>query len=497
MNPASPKPAPTPARHLPSDTEQLLEARAGDGRSRVGIYFRLLGPGWLQSALKLGGGTMTASLYLGVVSGFSLLWVQPLALFLGIIMLWGLGYVVMSTGLRPFRAITDHVNPVLGWGWVLAALASSMIWDLPQYTMTHGVVAQNLLPAVFGDGAILGGVGGKVVVSALVLVFCTAVAWSYDVERPASRVFDNILQAMVWLITISFIGVVAKLSWSADLDLGAALKGLLWPDFSLLNSPTKTFEPLLAQLGAAERIFWERTMVGTQRDLIIASAAGVAGVNGTLLFGYSVLRRKWGREFLLFSRVDLLMGMLLPVTIASSCVVIAGAHQFHTVVQESLVAPAESEVQPPAKQVLEYEQILSARVRYSAGQAGETLTDAEAAARVAGLSTAEKRLAAAMVTRDAYELAASLEPLTGAVLAHFVFGLGVVGMCVSSIILHMTVCGIIFCEMRNLPHGGLTYRLGSLAASVGVLGPFIWDKAAFWLAIPVAVFSYTLIPLTY
>src|SRR5690606_15276380 len=126
--------------------------------------------------------------------------------------------------------------------------------------------------------------------------------------------------------------------------------GLFWPDLSVLNTPAKTYEALLAPLGAVERAYWEGLLVGTQRDLIIAAAAGNAGVNGTLLFGYSLLRRKWGREFLLFSRVDLLVGMLIPVTVASSCVVIASAHQFHTVVQEALVTPAAAEVQPAAKQ---------------------------------------------------------------------------------------------------------------------------------------------------
>src|ERR1044071_245754 len=71
-----------------SDTELLLAARAEAGPRKYWTYFRLLGPGWLQSGLKLGGGTMTSSLYIGLLSGFTLLWVHPLAMFLGIIMLW-------------------------------------------------------------------------------------------------------------------------------------------------------------------------------------------------------------------------------------------------------------------------------------------------------------------------------------------------------------------------------------------------------------------------
>ena len=50
--------------------------------ARLGGYVSLSGPGWLQSALTLGGGSLTGSLYLGVLAGFSMLWLQPLAMIL-------------------------------------------------------------------------------------------------------------------------------------------------------------------------------------------------------------------------------------------------------------------------------------------------------------------------------------------------------------------------------------------------------------------------------
>jgi Mn2+/Fe2+ NRAMP family transporter len=480
-----------------SDTELLLAARGQAGPRKFWTYFRLLGPGWLQSGLKLGGGTMTSSLYIGLLSGFTLLWVHPLAMLLGIIMLWALGYVIMNTGLRPFRAITDHVNPVLGWGWVIAALLSSMVWDLPQYAMAHGALAQNLLPSIFGANGLLGDFGGRLGVSILVLALCTTVTWSYDHRGVGLRFFDVALQALVWIKTLAFVGVVIRLAISESVAWGDVFRGLFIPDLALLDLPAKSYEKLLGPLTAGGREYWSALLVDKQRDLIIASAATAAGVNGTFLFGYSVWRRKWGKEFLMFSRLDLIAGMLLPVTITSSCVVIAGAHQFHTVYQAALISQEPGAKPPPAKRVAEYNELLRGRVLHAAAQSNETLSTAEIESLKQVLPIEEKRVAAAVVTRDAFELAASLEPLTGPFIAHFVFGFGVLGMCFSSIILHMTVCGMIFCEMRNVPHTGWTYKLGSLAASVGALGPFLWSKAAFWLAIPVAVFSYTLIPLTY
>ena len=111
-----------------SDRELLREAVDRGFFATIGAYLRLSGPGWLQSAITLGGGSLGSSLYLGVLGGYGLLWVQPLAMILGIVMLSAIGYVTLSTGERPFRAINEHVNPVLGWGWALAVAAAS--WAL-------------------------------------------------------------------------------------------------------------------------------------------------------------------------------------------------------------------------------------------------------------------------------------------------------------------------------------------------------------------------------
>ena len=108
-----------------SDRQLLAEAQAKGTGSTLWAFFKMSGPGWLQSAITLGGGSLASSLYLGVIGGFALLWVQPFAMVLGIIMLSAIGYVTLSTEERPFRAINEHVNPVLGWGW---ALAVAMAW---------------------------------------------------------------------------------------------------------------------------------------------------------------------------------------------------------------------------------------------------------------------------------------------------------------------------------------------------------------------------------
>ena len=133
---------------LEADRKLLADARSRGRIATTGAFFKLSGPGWLQSALTLGGGSLASSLYLGVLAGVSMMWLQPLAMILGIIMLSAIGYVTMSTGERRFRANNNHVNPVLGWTWLLASMAANMVWALPQYSLMYGVLEQNLLPGV-------------------------------------------------------------------------------------------------------------------------------------------------------------------------------------------------------------------------------------------------------------------------------------------------------------------------------------------------------------
>ncbi len=73
------------------DRRIIEDAQAKGRLATLGAYFRLSGPGWLQSAITLGGGSLGSSLFLGVLAGFLLFWVQTLALIMGIIILSAVG----------------------------------------------------------------------------------------------------------------------------------------------------------------------------------------------------------------------------------------------------------------------------------------------------------------------------------------------------------------------------------------------------------------------
>ena len=64
-----------------SDEVRLNAAHEGGVFKTLLTYARLSGPGWLQSAITLGGGSLAGALFLGVLTGTRLLWVQlPLRL---------------------------------------------------------------------------------------------------------------------------------------------------------------------------------------------------------------------------------------------------------------------------------------------------------------------------------------------------------------------------------------------------------------------------------
>ena len=467
-----------------SEEQTLLQAQEKGGLALVSAYFKLSGPGWLQSALTLGGGSLSSSLYLGVLAGTSLLWLQPLAMVLGIVMLSAIGYVTTSTGVSPFQAVNRQVNPVLGWGWALASLLASLVWSMPQYSLATAVVQQNLLPGV------VEGWPGKVGVVFLILGISTAVTWSYGRGRLGVKLYEVILKIAVALIVACFIAVVITLGLSSQgLPWQSLWKGFI-PNPQSLLTPSEQYLPLLQAVKEAHRSYWSDLIVQKQTDVLVSAAATAVGINMTFLFPYTLLRRKWGKAFRGFVIFDLGSGMLIPFVIATSCVVIAAATQFHVQPQPGL-GPETAEQRMAAAspiQQREFQQLLQGRAA-----AGQSVAPAE----YMSFSAAERKLAATLVTRDAFDLADSLQPLSGRSFANLVFGLGVLGMALSTITLLMLASGLVICEMFNLPATGWTYRLATLAAATGALGPFVWSKAAFWLAIPTSVFGFILLPLAY
>ena len=100
--------------------------------------------------------------------------------------------------------------------------------------------------------------------------------------------------------------------------------------------------------------------------------------------------------------------------------------------------------------------------------------------------------------RNQFELANALKPFTGNLFSQYVFGIGVLAMAVSTIVILMLINGFAVCEMLGVPDGGVPHRVGCLiVGGIGFFGPLAWGELGPWLAIPVSVFGMTLLPIAY
>jgi len=537
----------TKTNRVERDRQLLIAAQEKGGVSLLGAYARLSGPGWIASAITLGGGSLASSLFLGVIAGYTLMWLQPFAMILGIIMLSAIGYVTLSSNERPFPAINNHVNPVLGWGWALAVAAANIIWCMPQFSLANSVLTQNLLPHVLEDGGVLvewalanagltreqaiedwtaayeaGVITGpfikawiclnfnKVAISGVVLILCTMITWSYDRGGLGLRIYELVLKLVVAMIVLCFFGVVVRLSFSEQpLDWPAIWRGLV-PDFTQFGRPADTFLPLLdaiGQKGDAAYDFWYDKIVNHQRDVMISAAATAVGINMTFMFPYTMLRKGWTKEFRGLAIFDLSTGMFIPYILATGCVVIAAASQFHTKAGEGFVVEEKNgklvKFAVPdfeSKEFNEFDDLKKKRIRAALGKYESLVGERSDKFKEVDVSTAEKRIAATLIKRDAMDLAASLSPLTGPFVANYVFGLGVLGMVLSTISILMLISGFVFAEIFACKPGGAAHRIGTLIAGFGgACWMIFWTggKSQFFLAIVTSVFGFVLLPFAY
>ncbi|MFP6906582.1 MAG: divalent metal cation transporter [Verrucomicrobiota bacterium] len=477
-----------------NERQILLDAEAKGGLARIKTYSKLSGPGWLQSAITLGGGSLGGALFLGVIGGYGMLWVQLVAMILGVIMLSAISYVTLSTEESPFQGIKTKINPVLAWGWLIASMMANMVWVLPQYSLAFASISQNLMPGAFpADTADITN-GHKMVVTIIIFVIVTAITFCYGTKGIGIKIYEWVLKIMVAFIVLCFFGVVIKLA--GRLPWGEIARGFI-PNFGVWNSPSPTFAVWLNQIAdPVARAFWEGEVLGAQRSRMIAAASAAVGINMTFLLPYSMLAKKWGKEHRGLAIFDLSTGMVIPFVLAVSCVVIASAYSFHDNRYEDV----------PGKGVLVEDAAGNLIVNRESNRANafnklvaKRNGAAEGSHEATKMEVAEMEIAARLMKRDNMQLAPALKALTGSeAVANKIFGLGVLAMTMSTISLLMLISGFVFCEALRLPHTGWPLRFGTLFASTGLLWPFIWggDSAAY-LVVPTSTFGYMLLPIAF
>jgi Mn2+/Fe2+ NRAMP family transporter len=290
---------------LNNEAAQLQQLAARPALLRIPGYLRLSGPGWLQGAMTLGGGSAITSLTIGGVYGYELLWVQPLSMLIGCIMLFALSHQTLSTGIKPFAAMRDHVHPSLAWLWAISALLSSIIWGFSHYPLSAGMLEEII---TVGTGFSLqesGGIGRELYLfglAVLVWALCATTAWRYGSGGRTVKIFEQSIKLLSMMIVLSFAWVVINASLNQQVDWSAVMAGYIPHS---LPTDAAGVTTIMAALGTA------------------------VGINMTFVYGYTLLQRGWGREHRELARYDIIMGLVIPYVLVTGLISIAAAGAFY------------------------------------------------------------------------------------------------------------------------------------------------------------------------
>lgn len=398
---------------LAKEKAELVELAGKNFLRRWCGYFGKTGPGWMQSALLLGSGSAMASLFAGAFLQYKLLWVQPLAIILGVVMFSAVSYQTLSTGARPFHAMKRFIHPAMAWTWALGAIFATILWHLPQYALAAGMT-EDMIKVITGwqptsaqQTLVL------ITVGLVVLVLSTAITWSYSSGRKGVRIYERTLKGMVWMIIIAFAVVIIRQAFAGFIEWGKLFRGFLPLDIPM---DKRGVSIVMAMFGAA------------------------TGINASFLFPYTLLARGWGKEHRGLSRFDLITGMLLPFCLATGLMVIATGC---TIYDPEFFASGSTMLSP---------------------------TKAAAMLEAAGLSMFFSRI---------------------------VFGLGILGMALSTITMQMLVAGFGVCEILGIEPEGWRYRLACLIPAPAIVGVIFWKYMGAWVAIPSSAICGLLMPIAY
>lgn len=523
------------------DREILSSAQQKGGLAVFFSFFRLSGPGWLQSAITLGGGSLIGALYLGVLGGTSMLWLQLVAIVIGVIMLSAISYVTLSTRVRPYSAINEYVNPVLGVAWLTATILANMIWIMPQFALCYDALDNNLLVGVdydFSQDRAQLWISMAIALAGLVIVLMSFnPGW-------VSKLFDLILKLIVAMIVVCFVAVVYWLATDGAIHWPDVWAGFI-PNLNTWNEPAPAIQEILAGLNPSQLDYWKNQIVAKQQESMVTVTATAVGLNMTFLLPYSMLARGWDKPFRGLARFDLITGMAIPYIVVTTCIVIASAHAFHAKADDRLLSTDPAIVQTSTlfqsvKGIAEkrfntvktpeevtalnanliearaaYQRTLESEVKggedvrkkYLEQRQDEIITadvekDRKIAEFLVSLDASERKIMPTLVKPNADQFAATLTPLLGEEnqeYAHWIFGLGAFGMGFSTIVILSLINGYAFAEMFGQYHNPMFRTFGALAAlAVGVFWFEIWaGESRTYLGIVASTFAAILLPIAY
>lgn len=300
---------PDPAR-LATERAWLAEVSRKPWLARHIAYLARGGPGYLQSALTLGGGSASACILAGAAFGYELLWVAPLGMILGGIVFAAIAHQTLSTGMRPFEAMRTYAGGFFAWGWAIGTVIASVVWHFAQYSLASAVLVD--LAAVAGWEVPRWSMG------LLILAWAVPTALSFGSRSGFQRGFERLIRAMVWMIVALFAVVAIRVGFGDPAVIAAGFVPSVPADLDLPGG----------RISAVA--------------VVISGLATAVGVNMTFLYPYSLLARGWGREHRELARTDLVVGMVLPFVIVTSLLVVVSAATLHEGFSGKSISPVEA-----------------------------------------------------------------------------------------------------------------------------------------------------------
>ena len=392
---------------LTQEKELLREIATRPPLGKALGYLSLSGPGLLQSGMTLGAGSAAASVVAGASFGYKLLWVQPVAMFLGIMMFMALSNIVLTVRERPYWSFMGEARKI--WGplvilvflWAFGSVVASVIWHFPQYGLAAGAVRsviQEFAPGaelVTSTGFTSLGYLVSFAAGLAVLLINITVVFNYGRGGVGIKVYEWFMRGVIALVFLTFLLVVVmnvhKIDWIE------MLKGFIgWYGIPYHEDPAKYAQTLTLVLG----------MVGAS-----------VGINMTFMYPYSQLKKGWGPEHKTLAKWDLGLTMFTPFVIITSLVMV-----------------------------------------------GMTISGVY----VAGVDNGQDVVNAAISPLTA--ASALQSDFISQRVATIIFCGGLIGMACGAIAAHMTCCGFVLQEMFGLEPSTWRFRLFAMTPSIGIFG---------------------------
>lgn len=274
-----------PEDDLKAEIQTLEQLQSCPLPKRFWGSLKISGPGFMDSALTLGAGTLTAAMLSGATFGYKTMWLLWVSMGLGIFMM---AAMARFTCRGAFRVIAVQ-NRYHGWiiGSLMTALvgtaAVAVIFNYAQYSLgTH--LIESLTP-------LMGFSFPRQYNWLLFMGITSFLILSYGRKgRSGIALVEGFMKLSIGLMLFCF-GACLIL---VGIDWRAFFKGLFVP--------------------------WLPSGVAGL-DLFIASSAAAVGVMDWVFFHYTGLARRWGRHHESQARFDIIVGLFLPFVLVNYLVI--------------------------------------------------------------------------------------------------------------------------------------------------------------------------------